>query len=195
MSQQVLEKLFDSSAKLRLLKLFLRNPNSKFTHTDIRKRTLLDARGMRSQLGILSEIGLIKSSKKQNVKEYEFSLNPKFIFFEELQNLIQKPSPADESKMATKIKGLGRVKLVVISGIFMNPERGNSRADLVLVIDDVRKKKLDNFMRNLEAEAGVEIRYSLMDSDEFNYRYKMFDRFIHDTFEKPHRKLINKILV
>lgn len=194
MSQQILEKLFDSPVKLRLLKLFLRNPNTKFTFADIRRRTILDSRLVRNHIQNLHDVGIIKNAKRRNVKEYEYFLNNKFIFFNELQNLILKSSPADENKMTTKIKSLGRVKLALITGIFMNPERGNARTDLLLVVDDARRKKLENFMRHLEAEAGVEILYALMDSEEFNYRRKMFDRFILDIFEKPHRKLINKLL-
>ena len=49
-------------------------------------------------------------------------------------------------------------------------------------------------MKNLEAEAGTEIDYAVFDNEEFQYRQKMFDRFLRDILEKPHKKLINKII-
>lgn len=194
MSQQVLEKLFDSPAKLRLLKLFLRNSEIKFLLSDIRKRTLLDSSSVRRQLKKLEDIRFVTSVKKRNSSERIYSLNNRFVFFDELQNLILKSSPADENKLSTQIRGLGRVKLAILSGIFLKPDRQNSRCDMLVVCDDIRERKFANFIRNLEAESGIELNYTILTSEEFDYRYKMFDRFVHDILEKPHIKLINKIL-
>lgn len=194
MSQQVLEKLFDSPVKLRLLKLFLRNPENKFTLADIRKRSLLDSSAIRRQLNKLVDIKLISSVKKRNSIDRLYSLNPNFVFFEELQNLILKSSPADENKLARHIKSLGRVKLAILSGIFLDADRKNSRCDLLVVCDDIGERKLGNFIKHLEAEAGIEISYAVLTLEEFDYRRKMFDRFVNDILEKPHKKLINKII-
>jgi len=53
--------------------------------------------------------------------------------------------------------------------------------------------KLRTFLRSLEAEIGREIKFSLMDREEFDYRFGMFDRFIRVLLEGPHEKIINKI--
>lgn len=191
MSQPVLEKLFDSTAKLRLLKLFLRNPNDAYTVKEIRQRTLLKPDSVRSQLKKLSDIQLVKSAKRKT-GERSYYLNSGFEFMEELQNLILKSSPADQKKMAKKLRSLGNVRLALVSGIFLHPEK-ESRTDLLVVADKLDTKRFNNFMKNLEAEAGTEINYSVMSGEEFDYRMKMFDRFILDTLEKPHKKLINKV--
>ena len=126
-----------------------------------------------------------------------YSLNPSFEFFDELKNLILKSSPAEKDKMVKKILGLGRVKLAVISGIFMNENNGSNlydtAADLFIVGDDINKNKLRAFLASLEAETGREVRFSLMDKDEFQYRHGMFDRFIRVLLESPHEKIINKL--
>ena len=49
------------------------------------------------------------------------------------------------------------------------------------------------FLRSLEAEVGREIRLSIMDKEEFEYRYGMFDRFVRVMLEGPHEKIINKL--
>jgi len=83
--------------------------------------------------------------------------------------------------------------LTILSGIFINEE--NSRVDLFIVGDSIKKRKLFVFLRDLEAEVGKEIDYVVFSTADFNYRYDMFDRFIRDVLEKPHEKLINKLRI
>ncbi|MDX1608083.1 MAG: hypothetical protein R3251_02645 [Candidatus Spechtbacterales bacterium] len=192
MSQQVLEKLFDSPAKLRLLKLFLRNPEDKFALKDLRKRTLLQTKSVNKQLKKLLDIKFVKRSKRKG--SYYYYLNQDFAFLEELQNLILKSSPADQKKMLKNLKGVGRIKLAVLSGVFIKTDREDLKTDLLIVGSGINNKKLESFIKNLEAEAGTELYYTVLTNDEFQYRHKMFDRFILDILEKPHKKLINKLI-
>lgn len=126
-----------------------------------------------------------------------YSLNPAFELFEELKNLILKSSPAKKDEMIRKISKLGLVKLAIISGVFLNINSGTSvyetPADLFVVGNNINKRKLKSFLASLEAEAGREVKFSLMDKEEFHYRYGMFDRFIRVLLEGPHEKIINKL--
>lgn len=126
-----------------------------------------------------------------------YALNDRFEFFEELRSLILKSSPAEKDRMIRRMSGLGRVKLAVISGIFLNNHNSidttESGVDLFIVGDDINRNKLRFFLKSLEAEVGKEIRFGLMDKDEFEYRYGMFDRFVRVLLEGSHEKLINKL--
>jgi len=187
MSDQILEQLFESPSKVKLLKLFLRNQKSKFIASDACSRAQIDSRSGHNALERLRKAGVLKCYGKT------YFINPSFIFFDELRSLVLKSSPASKSRMLKRIKGLGRIKLVVLSGIFMRPDRELSRTDLLVVGDDVSQKRLENFLKQLEAEVGCEIQYSLLSSDEFNYRRKMLDRFLRDVLERPNEVLINKL--
>ena len=139
-----------------------------------------------------------KESKKiVKVGRATYFLNPEFEFFGELKTLILKSSPAEKDKMIKKLMGLGRIKLAVISGIFIVENSGldlyETVADLFIVGDDISKNKLRVFLTALEAEVGKELKFTLMDKDEFQYRYGMFDRFIRVLLEGPHEKIINKL--
>ena len=125
-----------------------------------------------------------------------YILDSDFEFFNELRSLILKSSPAEKDKMIRKISTLGKVKLAVVSGIFLNnqnPENLTAEADLFIVGDEINKARLRTFLRSLEAEVGKEIKFGLMEKDEFEYRYGMFDRFVRVLLEGPHEKLINKL--
>ncbi|MDP3697264.1 MAG: hypothetical protein Q8R55_04545 [Candidatus Taylorbacteria bacterium] len=134
--------------------------------------------------------------RRIHVDKLCYALDPDFEFFGELRNLILKSSPAEKDKMIKRISGLGRVKLAVASGIFLNKnsiDTMDSEVDLFIVGDDINKKKLGTFLRSLEAEVGKELKFSLMEKDEFEYRRGMFDRFVRVLLEGPHEKLINKL--
>ena len=109
-----------------------------------------------------------------------------------------KASPAEKDKLIKRISNLGRIRLAIISGIFLstgddNSGNGNSVADLFIVGDDINRKRLRTFLASLEAEVGREVRFSLMDKEEFEYRFGMFDRFVRVMLENPHEKIINRL--
>lgn len=131
-------------------------------------------------------------------QRYEYALNPDFEFFSELKSIMLKASSSEKERLTRQISKLGRIKLAVISGIFLdspnaNVELNNAMADLLIVGDDINKKKLSAFLKQLEAEVGSEIRFGIMDKEEFDYRYTMFDRFVRMLLEGPHEKIINRI--
>jgi len=125
-----------------------------------------------------------------------YILNPEFDFFSELRALVLKASPAEKNNLARRISRLGGVKLAIISGVLLNPEKADATAvqiDLFIVSDYVDRQRLNRFLKSLEADVGTEIRFGLMDKQEFDYRYGMFDRFVRVLLEGPHEKIINKL--
>ncbi|MEK9194938.1 MAG: hypothetical protein AAB975_01060 [Patescibacteria group bacterium] len=200
--EQLLEHLFESISKVRLLRLFIQNPETNYSFPDLLERTLLKPRNAKKEITKFSKIGLIKAKdvvtkeprlapKKPKIKHTTvYQLRPDFPLLEELRALIIKSQVTSRKRLLRSIKHLGKVKLAVISGIFMNSDR--ARTDLLIVGDDVSKKKLQNFLVQIESEIGKTIRYTLMDTDEYRYRLNMFDRFLRDIMEYPHEKLINK---
>lgn len=123
-----------------------------------------------------------------------YRLNNNFEFLYELRDLVLKSSPAEKNRLVGQISKLGRIKLAIIAGIFMNKENTDPAiADLLIVGDDIENRKLRPFLKGLEAEVGKEIKFAVMEKDEFQYRLSMFDRFIRVLLESPHEKIINRL--
>ena len=211
-SQQILERLFESPLKIKLLKLFFRNDMTEFSFSEMCDRLLVQPDEIQQELQKLHEIRFINGTKikqqnednesdnlasgqEYNAQDYTYSLNPQFIFFDELQNLILKSSPADEDKLTKQIQGLGNIHLAILSGIFMKPNRVMARTDLLIVSDSLSNRKFSSFIKALEAEVGAEVNYTILSSHEYEYRTQMFDRFLLDIFEKPHKVLLEKAIV
>lgn len=198
---QALEKLFESVAKVRMLRLFMHNPEESFILSDVIQRAQVRGRVVRKELHKLIQAGVVKSKiakltiqgkrgpryKKATV----FYVNREFSLLPELRDLVVKSSVASRKKLLQQVKGLGRVKLAVLSGVFVSSE--NARTDILIVGDDIKKGRLENFLAHTESELGKSVQHTLMDTEEFRYRLDMYDRFLRDILEYPHEKLINKL--
>lgn len=205
--EQILEKLFDSIPKARILRIFMQNPDQSFTFDMIVEKSNVKSIRVRKEINKLLKFGIIfekkASIKKQLpgrkhkkgtvkiVKTLVYTANQDFEIFQELRNLIIKSSVASKKNLLQRLKKLGRIRLAMIAGTLINNDRG--RTDLLLVADDITKGKLEKFLSELESEVGKQVHYTLMTKDEFTYRINMYDRFLRDILESPHEKLINKL--
>ncbi len=186
---EILENLFGSREKTRILRFFLQNPEQDYFVPEIARRNMLKPVRIKKELDNLARIKfLLKRSKKGKIF---YTLNHNFIFYPELKNLISKDNVYPQSRSLSKIKNIGNVKLAAISGAFINYHK--SKADMILVGDGISRAKLKNLMNNLEAEIGKEVDFVMMTGDEFKYRLNMLDKFILEFLEGPHEEIINKI--
>lgn len=186
---EILDRLFGSREKTRLLRFFLQNPESPFEFSEVVAKNLIKSRPARKELDGLVKIKFItKKSRKEGVF---YSLNQNFSFYPELKNLIAKSNVSPSCRSLFRISKIGNMKLAVVSGAFINYPK--SKADMILVGEAVSKAKLKNLMNNLEAEIGKEINFVLMTLEEFKYRLNMLDKFVLEFLEGPHEEIINKI--
>ncbi len=188
-SQIILENLFDSKIKIRLLKMFLRNPNDLFTEKDIKEKLIIKANEeeeFKKELKKLTDIELFSVSKNQE-KEKTYVANSNFTFFEEVKNIVLRSSPVDRDNLARRIRQLGKTRVSVLSGVFLGSEnKSETRADILVVSDVISEKRFEAFIKSVESEVGVEIKYALLSTEDYDYRMRMFDRFLKDIFDKPH---------
>jgi DNA-binding transcriptional ArsR family regulator len=200
MSKSILDNLFGSRVRVKLLKLLYRQHPATFAMSELVVRVQEPAFIVRRELTVLRDTGLVKRFRIGSgaARDRErFGLSHEFDFFEELRDLVLKPSPAETDRLIKRIGGLGRIKLAVVAGIFVSQPDDltyETPADLFIVGDDIDKGRLTKFLKSLESEMGTEIRFSTMEKDEFKYRYEMFDRFLRVLLEGPHRKIIDKAI-
>lgn len=197
-----LDQLFESQAKVKLLKFFFRNAEDAFEQKTIFKKLRTNVALLRQEMKKLEKVSLIKQKKAwlsfekkrggiRKEKKTVFYLNHGFDFFSELRNLILKSTIASKSDLAERVRRLGSIKLLLLNGIFTSNE--GAAADLLIVGDRINSKKLNNFIKDLEAEVGRELKCAVMTSKEFDYRYDMYDRFVRDLLSEKPDILIQKV--
>ena len=108
-----------------------------------------------------------------------------------LKNLLITVSLHADETLLKKFASVGRIKLFLASGIFI--QEWDTRVDLLIVGDDINFTRLETVIKSIEAEIGKEIIYSAFETNDFEYRYGMHDRLIRDIIDFPHTTLVDKL--
>jgi hypothetical protein len=135
------------------------------------------------ELKLLSSISFIKKHAKD-----EWFFNPLFKYASEIEGLLVGSDSLDKSTILETFKKVGKVKLLIVSGIFIKNK--DSRVDLLIVGDKISRSKTEEGIRKLEAEIGTEIVYAIFDMKEFNYRLNMYDKLVRDIIDFPHEVIL-----
>lgn len=186
---EILESLFGSKAKTRIMRFFLLNCDNEFSIADVAKKNMLAVASVRKEINEFKKIKFLNEKIKKGSKYY--ILDRDFCYYDELKSLFAKSTSSPDSKSLSRLKNIGDVKLALISGVFLNHPK--SKVDMVIVANNVSRGKLKSMMGILEAEIGKEVSFVLMNSEEFKYRLDMLDRFLLDFLEDTHQVLIDKI--
>jgi hypothetical protein len=185
----ILEQLFESQAKVKLMRFFFRNQVDAFPIRQILKMLRMNSGAVRREIKKLEKIGLVDLRKKQ--RRLVYALNNNFDFLKELQDLILKSTISSKSELINNVRKIGNVKLLILGGVFRNNQA--DEADILIVGDKINQRKATTFLKDLEAEVGRELNCSIMSAKEFNYRYDMYDRFVRDLINENKNILINKL--
>jgi hypothetical protein len=188
----MVEQLFGSKTRVKLLQLFYSNPNRSFYVREITRKIDEQINSVRRELSNLLSIGIISSETTNNRLYYE--VNQTYEYFEPLTTIFgdstkTKGSSDAPSEPNDALKALGRVDLALYTGQFTRDDR--SGVDLLLV-GDINQTQLAKYVADVEKKEGKELRYVVMDQKEFEYRRKLSDRFIINVFESKKQLLVDK---
>ncbi len=206
----MIEQLFGSKTRVKLLQLFYANPNRSFYVREITRKIDEQINSVRRELANLLSIGIIKSDANNNRLYYEVSQD--YEFYSPLQmifgggNLPVVPAKkakttsrttapvakatdvAPEHPLAKAVRGTGKVDLALLTGQFT---RDDSAGIDLLIVGDVNQSKAANFIAELEKAENKELRYTVMPLDTYQYRLQINDRFITQLMSSKKQVIIN----
>jgi hypothetical protein len=202
---EILTKLFGNATKVKLMRLFLFNPDNAYSSSEIVERSKSSSKEVRKELSGLINVGIVrkraitreihtKKKKKivvRKVNDVGYFLDQKFPYLQALKNLLITVSLHADDSLVRKFNSVGRVKFFVASGLFI--QEWDTRVDLLIAGDDINLNKLDAVIKSIEAEVGKEITYSAFETSDFEYRYGIHDRLIRDILDFPHTTLVDKL--
>lgn len=173
----MIEQLLGSKTRVKLLQLFMGNPNRSFYVREITRKIDEQINSVRRELSNLLSIGIIVSDTTNNRLYYE--VNQEYEFYEPLRAIfgggkvagkeLKQGNPGDE------YKALGNVELILYTGQFTRDDRAG--VDL-LVVGSTNANAVQKFVADLEHKEGKELRYTVMTLSDFNYRRQVKDRFL-----------------
>ncbi|HUD10636.1 MAG TPA: transcriptional regulator [Candidatus Saccharimonadales bacterium] len=179
----MIEQLFGSKTRVKLLQLFYSNPNRSFYVREITRKIDEQINSVRRELSNLLSIGIITSDNTNNKLYYE--VNQKYKYYEPLHEIFgggvrkvvsKKAGALDEqqTEVESDLKAVGHIDLAVYTGQFTRDETAG--IDL-LVVGDVNPNALQKYVDGLEVKENKSIRYTIMSLPDFRYRQQIRDRF------------------
>jgi hypothetical protein len=196
-----LEILFGSQARVKLLRFFLFNPSLEFTFDDISRRARLVRRTARTEINALERAGVIKKKKiyvqvpgrERKTRMQGYMLHDKFPQLSSLQSFFFATAPIDGKTLMKHLRKAGALDFVVSTGIFMR--EFDRRLDVLMAMKNLKKSesKIENAIRSLESELGIEIRFAAFETEDLLYRVGMYDKLTRDVFDYPYKILLDKI--
>ncbi len=201
----ILGKLFGSEAKVRIMRLFLFNGELSFTNEDVAERTKTSISVTRHELTVLRQMKLVrrksflkrvlrkkgKASTFVSVRTQGWILDTSFAYFLELQRLLIDVSLLRGNELIRRLHTSGRLKLLITAGIFI--QNSDSRVDLLVVADNLKRGALEHAIRGIESEIGKELKYAAFETTEFNYRLGMYDKLVRDILDYPHTVVLDRL--
>jgi hypothetical protein len=184
-----LARLFSSSARLKLLRLFLFNDDTAFPLTDIVFRVNVSKESVRREMKILMASKVIR--KRAGKDGTVYTANKRFEHYVALQGFLRHTTSVSDTRIVNLFKKAGALRLVVLSGLFTGAIE--TKADILVVGDKIDERQLEKAVHELEAELGRELRYALFTTPDFRYRVGVYDRLTRDIFDYPHRMIYDKI--
>lgn len=208
----MIEQLFGSKTRVKLLQLFYSNPNRSFYVREITRKIDEQINSVRRELANLLNVGIIVSDNTNNRLYYE--VNQEYEFYDPLRAIfgngtyvaikpeattattadVKAPAPVRPKKVTItpeeeKLKALGNLELVLYTGQFTRDEA--SGID-ILIVGDVNQNALQKYVTELETQENKEIRYTVMPPAEFKYRRQIKDRFITTVLDSKKQVLVDK---
>lgn len=190
----MLEHLFGSKTRLRLLRLFFRNPDKAYYVREMSRMVKSQINAVRRELENLVKVGIVdmvdepadldpaEASKLARCTWYQ--LQQGHLFHDELRDLILKTRVLSERALADDIKKITKnLQVLMLTGHFVEYE--DAEVDL-LIVGVVDAKKLARLIKKYEVEIGKPVRYTVMSPKEYLERQQVVDKFLYSIFQTPH---------
>lgn len=167
--------LITSKSRVKLLNVFLSNPNDMFHVREIVRRTGDEINAVRRELAFLEKNGILTREPRANRVYYSF--NKSYPFYYDLLRLGSKNIGLGADILKNKVK-LGRIKYAMFSGRFLRKMKEQPDEVDLLIVGNVVLPELALLVREEEKRLNTEINYTVMTEEEFNFRKKKRDPFI-----------------
>ena len=197
----MIDALFGSKTRVKLLHLFLNNPGKSFYVREITRIIDEQINSVRRELSNMLNIGIIKCDSAENKLYYQ--VDQKYDYYKPLRAIfgdskdidtIDKTSPTEEykneiSKHKSIVESINGLRLAVLSGSLI---KGSVSKIDILLVGNLSGNKVKTSIHDIEEAEKRELNYSIIPYDEFYYRLSIRDKFITEVLNGAHEVVIDK---
>ena len=186
----MIDALFGSKTRVKLLHLFLNNPGKSFYVREITRLIDEQINSVRRELSNILDVGIITSDSADNKLYYE--VNQRYEYYVPFRAIFA--DAAIEPVVATaqtndwqeRIVALPGLRLAVAAGVLV--KGSPSQVDLLLV-GALPAARVKAVIKDLEKQESRELNYAVLGYDEFYYRLSVRDKFITEVLGGKHAVL------
>ena len=188
----MIDALFGSKTRVKLLHLFLNNPGKAFYVREITRLIDEQINSIRRELSNMLEVGIITSDSADNKLYYE--INQRYEYYVPFRAIFadERMEKASERVIEANwhdlVKELSGLRMAILAGVLV--KGSESTVDLLLV-GDIPSVKLKNVMKHVEKVESRELNYTVLSYDEFYYRLSVRDKFITQILNGKHMVLVD----
>lgn len=216
----MLEQIFGSNTRSRLLKIFMLNPEKAFFIRELTRMIDTQINSVRRELDNLLRCGIIravdakekgiilvgnpdeseqkidsvkkgrKPKRPNKVPKKYFIANTAFVLYQELSRLMRRSPLLFQEKFIADIRGLEGIDYAIMTGFFV--DAADASVDL-LIVGSIHRARLEKIICIYEKEFEREINYTTMTTDEFLYRRSLTDRFLSRILDGKKIMVVNSL--
>ena len=189
----MIDSLFGSKTRVKLLHLFLNNPEKSFYVREITRMIDEQINSVRRELANMVSVGIVQQDATDNKLYY--SVNEDYPYIKPLAAIFSDKNTEGGMGAASSVSwkdSLGKMRglrLAIVSGKLV--VGSSSAVDLLLVGDDMSAVTIKNLVKKIEKDRKIEINYAVISYDDFYYRMSVKDRFIMDIVRNKHSVLVD----
>lgn len=187
----MLDDLFGSTARARILELLLLNPKERYWLRQIATLTSLAVRSVQQEVARLHRIGI--ADREEDGNRVCFRANEKCPLFPELKALLLKATGIGELLRRHLAKHARSIRAAFIFGSYAShTEEAWSDIDL-FVLGDIPGRKLGELVYDAQARVGRTINPVHYSVDEFRRKARDGDPFVTSVLRGPKIFLVGGI--
>lgn len=190
----MIDALFGSKTRVKLLHLFLANPEKSFYVREITRLIGEQINSVRRELSNMLRVGVIVSNNYDNKLYY--AANQQYAYFTPLKMIFadERPSErADHNKKnsipwVSDIARLSGLKIAIVAGALV---RGSTSRVDILLVGRLSESRVGVAIKKIEKAEGRELNYAVMSYDDFYYRLSVRDKFVMEIMNSKHSVVVD----
>lgn len=194
----MIDKLFGSKTRVKLLQLFMNHPGQSFYVREITRLIDEQINSVRRELSNMLEVGVITSDTADNKLYYE--VNQRYEYYTALRAVFAGEAVTTEQAAAPNANGIQEqnvavineipaLRLAIFAGILV---KGSLAPVDILLVGNLSTAKVKSAVAAIEKTEGRELNYTVLPYDDFYYRLSVRDKFITEVLANKHSIVVDK---
>lgn len=182
-----LDRLFGSKSRVKLLNLFLNNPQKSFYVREITRLVNEQINSIRRELSNLQELGVVENETYDNKLFYK--IDETYVYYDALKTIFA----SNENKASNNpvnVKWLSDIKPVkqLISALLVIDSPNLD----ILVIGDDNSGKLSKWAHQIEKSRGKPLNYAIISKEDYYYRISAKDNFLVNILREDYTVIADR---